>query len=89
MCPDFHRGTGYPSMLATNPAERLKTVSAASVRGHIWAPSDSVNAFLQFYFKDVRKSQKFNVLEHCEYGKSGYEPVKFKSALIIFCQGSR
>jgi hypothetical protein len=28
----------------------VETGSAASVRGHIWATSDSVNAFLQFYF---------------------------------------
>jgi hypothetical protein len=29
----------------------VETVSAASVEGHIWGVLDSVNGFLQFYFK--------------------------------------
>jgi hypothetical protein len=35
----------------------VEAVSAASVRGHIWVTSDSVNAFLQFYFRPAHKSQ--------------------------------
>ena len=83
--------TGGPAirlMLATNPVERFETVSAASVRGHIWVPSDSVNAFLQFYFKeaqDRRISAGFAVFRK---GKNGYGHVNFKSALTIFCQRS-
>jgi hypothetical protein len=38
-------------VLATERLEPVKTGSAASVRGHIWRVLDSVNAFLQFYFK--------------------------------------
>jgi len=36
--------------LATEAKEPVKAGSTASVRGHIWRASDSVNAFLQFYF---------------------------------------
>ena len=42
-------------MLATNPVERLETVSAASVRGHIWGPRDSVNAFFAILLRDFEK----------------------------------
>jgi len=48
--PCFHRGSGCPTVLATEAKKAVETVSAASVRGHIWRGSDSVNGFLQFYF---------------------------------------
>jgi len=37
-------------MLATEALEAVETVSAASVRGHIWRVFESVNAFLHFSF---------------------------------------
>jgi len=37
-------------MLATVAMEPVETVSAASVRGHIWRGLESVNAFLQFSY---------------------------------------
>lgn len=49
--PDLHRGTGYPNLLAT---ERYGVGGSRQRRvgeGHICVASDSVNGFLQFYFK--------------------------------------
>ncbi|PZU15351.1 MAG: glycosyl transferase [Citromicrobium sp.] len=45
-------------MLATEAARPVETVSAASVKGHIWAAFRPVNAFLQFYFTPFANPQK-------------------------------
>ena len=59
MLPDFATGGhAVRSMLATERLEPGKPGSAASVRGHIWAVSDSVNSLLQFYFTNVIKARK-------------------------------
>src|SRR5690606_14725403 len=51
MAPRFTPGD-RSSVLCWRPkrTETVETVSAASVRGHIWTALIRVNAFLQFYF---------------------------------------
>jgi hypothetical protein len=41
-------------VLATGTLQPVCIGLFASVSGHIWAPSESVNAFLQFYFNDAQ-----------------------------------
>lgn len=59
--PDINRRTAMEprfllpgdrlSVCVWRPTQRaVETVSAASVRGHIWGALSRVNAFLQFYF---------------------------------------
>ena len=49
--PILYRGTGCPSVLATNISPPVKSGSTASVRGHIWASSGLVNAWFAFLFQ--------------------------------------
>jgi hypothetical protein len=42
-------------VLATGTLQPVCIGLFASVSGHIWAASESVNAFLQFYFKGGKK----------------------------------
>jgi len=51
--PDLHRGTGCLLMLATDHYGAVEAVFAASVKGHIWALSDSGKCFLHFCFKKL------------------------------------
>ncbi|WP_143736907.1 hypothetical protein [Erythrobacter tepidarius] len=53
--PDFHRGTGYPNLLATERCGGGENRQRRVGEGHIWGVSDSVNAFLQFYFTGASK----------------------------------
>jgi hypothetical protein len=70
-------------MLTTNPVKRLETVSAASVRGHIWRPSDSVNAFLQFYFNQAQNPWNPTVLWFSDPFRIGFAPAVFNPLLTI------
>ena len=55
--PDLHRGTGYPIVLATERCGGGGSRQRRVGEGRICAASDSVNAFLQFYFTAPRKPQ--------------------------------
>ena len=59
--PDLHRGTGYPNLLATVASGAGRNRQRRVGEGHIWAASDSVNAFLQFYFTEAQEPQKFAI----------------------------
>jgi hypothetical protein len=48
--PIWLPGDCCPSVLATGTLQPVCIGLFASVSGHIWTPSESVNAFLQFYF---------------------------------------
>ena len=56
--PDFHRGTGYPIVLATERSGGGENRQRRVGERHICAASDSVNGFLQFYFTRPQESQK-------------------------------
>jgi hypothetical protein len=52
--PIWLPGDCCPSVLATGTLQPVCIGLFASVSGHIWAPSESVNAFLQFYFNAAK-----------------------------------
>jgi hypothetical protein len=47
-------GDCCPSVLATVALQPVCIGLIAAVDGHIWTGSESVNAFLQFYFKGAK-----------------------------------
>ncbi len=55
--PDLHRGTGYPNLLATERCGGGGSRQRRVGEGHICAASDSVNGFLQFYFRRAQEPQ--------------------------------
>ena len=81
MIPDLKPGDRLSVYVGDQPSGAAEAVSAASVRGHIWVPSDSVNAFLEFYFKKVEERRISAVLPAILPLQGGYEEVNFNRTI--------
>ena len=80
MAPRFTPGD-RSSVLCWRPkrTETVETVSAASVRGHIWTGLIRVNAFLQFYF--AGPSRPPQLLERYGFCSAKFKRSRAKNAL--------
>jgi hypothetical protein len=69
-------------VLATVAPQPVFIGLIAAVSGHIWAGSESVNAFLQFYFNGTEKARNLRFLEwvfglgrRISDARTGYPPL--------------